>query len=586
MARRNPNIPGRIAFAEPDGALTTATIAELLVARDGGQLRQLLDQIEARTSAGEVFWGYLGYEAAGALDPALVTHPAAGLPLAAFARLEGPPQLASTGPWWLSPLRSELGAQAYRSRVAAVRAAIGRGETYQVNLTMRLAARFGGDPLGLLRALVWCQGVAGLGFELPGATVVCASPELFLLRRGRDLTMRPMKGTCARGRDGAEDQRLAAQLRESAKERAENLMIVDMVRNDLGRIAEPGSVVVPRLFDLERYPTVWQMTSTVTAQSDCGLVALLRATFPCASVTGAPKASTMAHIRDLEIGPRGVYTGAIGRFGPGPDLDLAVAIRTAVVDTRAGRVHYGVGSGITWDSRAGAEHAECLAKARVATAIAAPDLELVETMLADGLGVRRRALHLERLRASAAALGFLVPGNLDEGLDQRLAQEVGKLERPTRVRLALLRRGVVRVTTAAAPRRRRGPVDLVLASLPIPEGHWTLAHKTSNRDVYQHLLDATAADHPGVEEVLLWSERDGVSETNIASVLYQLGGCWYTPVARGQLLPGRLRAQLLARGRVVERPLPLGELAAVERLVLASSLRGLRPARLITTTLA
>lgn len=584
MTVTDPNIPGRVAFAGPDGTLTTAPIAELLVARTLQELRPLLEQIETRTAKGEVFWGMLSYEAAGALDPALVTHPPGNVPIAAFARLAHTPQPTASGPWWFSTLRSELGAKRYRERVAAVRAAIGRGETYQVNLTMRLAATFAGDPLGLLRALVWCQGVAGLAIELPGFTISCASPELFVSRRGRELMMRPMKGTCARGRDGDEDQRLATALRASAKERAENLMVVDMVRNDLGRIAESGSVVVPQLFDLEAYPTVWQMTSTVTAQSDCGLVELLTATFPCASVTGAPKASTMGHIRELEVSPRGVYTGAIGRFGPGPDVELAVAIRTAVVDTRRNVVRYGVGSGITWDSQAGAEHAECRTKARVATAIAAPDLELVETMRATGAlgGICRRSWHLSRLRASAQALGFVVPADLEQQLDEaaRTSSE------PTRLRLTLSRRGVVRTTSAPAPRRPRDPVALVLASVPIPQEHWSLAHKTSNRQIYNHLLEATRQLHPGVEEVLLWSAADGITETNISAVLYRLGGRWYTPVARGQLLPGCLRALLLARGRVVERPLPLGEVAMVERLVLASSLRGLRAAQLVTTALA
>lgn len=555
--------------------------SERLTAGRAQELPRLLAEVERRMAAGQTLWGLITYEAANAFDPALATRrPEIGTaaPLATFL-VEGDqvPRHLRPGPWRAGRPRAELGRDAYRDRIAAIHAAIARGDTYQVNFTMRLRARFAGDPLGLFLTLAEAQNTPGLCLDLGDQVIASASPELFLERRGARIITRPMKGTANRGVDGDQDARLAAALLASPKERAENLMIVDMLRNDLGRIARPGSVSVEALFELERYPTVWQMTSTIAAESEVGLVELLRATFPCASITGAPKVSTMRLISELEGSPRGVYTGAIGRFGPGRDLELAVGIRTAVIDRRRGRLEYGVGSGVTWDSRPGREHAECLAKAAVLSALAAPQLRLLETLRSTPSGgPLRLGRHLARLAESAARLGFALPDDLAPRILSAAATST-----PRRLRVLLGRDQSLELELTAVPERIRRPLRLVLAAHPIPEQDWRLAHKTNDRRLYDHLLATTRERHPDCEDAMLWSREVGITETTIANLLYRLDGRWYTPPADGRLLAGCLRAALLARGRVRERPLQLAELPRVERWVVASSLRGLRAALVV-----
>ncbi len=340
----------------------------------------MLAEVERATDAGRWAFGYVAYEAAAGLDPQLAVHPSTpmGMPLAWFGICDQPipvPPLhagGAAGPglsscdWHPTWTREE-----HAEGVARIRAHIAAGDTFQCNLTVRMAGRATGDPLGLYRDLALGQGGAHNAYlDLGRFVVASASPELFFERRGDHVLLRPMKGTARRGRHRDEDRRLADQLRSSAKERAENVMIVDLMRNDIGRVAEIGSVEVPALFTVERYETVLQLTSDVAARlrPGTGLVELFRALFPCGSVTGAPKASSMEIIRSVEETPRGVYCGAIGLVGP-PDAPVRarfnVAIRTAVVDTTTGEAVYGTGGGITWSSEAAAEHEEVLTKAAV-----------------------------------------------------------------------------------------------------------------------------------------------------------------------------------------------------------------------------
>jgi para-aminobenzoate synthetase component 1 len=254
----------------------------------------------------------------------------------------------------------------YVPRIQAIRAGIERGAYYQVNYTMPLDVRVDGDLRALYAGIAQRNPVAhGAYIEDGGETILSFSPELFVTRRGATLTTRPMKGTAPRDADPERDEALGRELQASAKNRAENLMIVDLLRNDLGRIARTGSVRAQALFTLERYPTVWTLTSTVTAQApDASLEDVLRALFPCGSVTGAPKLAALSHIRRTEIAPRGLYCGSIGWLAPDGDFSLNVAIRTLVVD-EAGQGVYGVGGGIVHDSDPYAEWQECLWKARI-----------------------------------------------------------------------------------------------------------------------------------------------------------------------------------------------------------------------------
>jgi para-aminobenzoate synthetase / 4-amino-4-deoxychorismate lyase len=357
-------------------ALRCPPAQRVLTAERPEDVVDVLAEVDAATRAGRWAFGYMVYEAAAGLDPALVTaepEPDAP-PLVWFGlcdapaevpAVQAPPDAPSLA--WMPDWSDDEHAKA----VAAVRDHIAAGDTYQCNLTDRLRAAGVDAPSALYAHLASSQrGAYSAYLDLGRHVIASASPELFFEWSGDLLRTRPMKGTAARGATPAEDRARAAALRSSAKEQAENLMIVDLLRNDLSRVARTGTVDVPALFSLERYPTVWQLTSEVTARprDDVGLADVFRALFPCGSVTGAPKARTMQLIRDLEPSPRGVYCGAIGLLAPPGQAFRArfsVAIRTAVVAWDSGQAVYGAGGGITWDSDPIAERAELLTKAAV-----------------------------------------------------------------------------------------------------------------------------------------------------------------------------------------------------------------------------
>ena len=376
---------------------------------------------------------------------------------------------------------------------------------------------------------------------------------------------RPIKGTCPRDPDPARDRLRAAELTTSPKNRAENLMIVDMLRNDLGRVAEIGSVEVPSLFEIERYPTLLQMTSTVTARTSRSLGEILAALFPCASVTGAPKKRTMEIIAASEAAPRGVYTGTVGWAAPDGRASFNVSIRTAVADREAGKVTYGVGSGVVADSDAGDEHAECLLKARI---LEERPFALLETLAHHPAeGYRWLEAHLSRLRASARF--FVVP--LDESrVEGALREAAAGLTGPGRVRLLLHEDG--RVTVESRPLVPASPVPLRvgLAGRPVDGSGVWLHHKTTRREAYDDAL----ASRPDCDDVLLWNTRGEVTESSIANVIVERGGDRVTPPVSSGLLAGVERAQLLARGEVREEVVPVGDLKPGQRIWLANSVRG------------
>ncbi|MDX1421050.1 MAG: aminodeoxychorismate synthase component I [Rubricoccaceae bacterium] len=344
----------------------------MLTAATAAEVPALLDALDRVRAAGRWAAGFLAYEAGYALEPALFDAPEAA-PLGWFGVYAAPERigpgaadalLAEAGTFRLGGPHFALERAAYDERIAAVRQLIREGDVYQLNLTAPYRFPFSGDPLGLYRAVRRRQRVPyGAYLDTGERRVLSFSPELFFRLDGRRITARPMKGTAPRGATPAADDRLARALAGDEKNRAENLMIVDLLRNDLARVSDAGSVAVPRLFETERYETLTQMTSTVTAmlRPEATLSGVLRALFPCGSVTGAPKLRAMQRIRALETGPRGVYCGAIGYVGPDTAV-FNVPIRTVELQEGEGRL--GVGSGIVWDSEAGAEYAECLLKAQ------------------------------------------------------------------------------------------------------------------------------------------------------------------------------------------------------------------------------
>lgn len=552
-------------FATPRGGL---------VAERCDQIPALLAELESAAARGLWAVGYLAYEAAPAFDPALEVVPGGG-PLAAFGLFEAPAITgapATGAPARVAGLAATLAEEEYRAAVVAVRRAIARGDTYQVNLTFPLAGRLEGTAEALFARLAAAARAPYAAFlDLGPRAVVSLSPELFFERSGTAVRMRPMKGTRRRGRFAEEDAALAAELAAATKDQAENLMVVDMVRNDLGRLARPGSVAVTRLYDVERYPTVWQMTSTVEARIEAPLAALFAALFPCASVTGAPKAATMRAIARLERRPRGVYCGALGYVAPDERARFSVAIRTVEVERATGALGYGVGSGVVWDSDAGEEWRECLAKG---AALEPPEpYRLFETVLHRPLsGAPRLARHLARLRASAEHLDFRFDA---AALHAAFAAATAALPpRPHRVRLELAADGAA-VATVEAFRREWRPWTVALAAEPVDSADPFLCHKTTRRAVYDAALAAALA--AGADEPLLRNERGELTEGARTNLVIEIDGRRWTPARRCGLLAGVFRGELLERGRIEEAVLRPPDLARAERIWLVNALRGWIP---------
>ncbi len=552
----------------------------------------VLRAVEEAAAAGRWAAGFVAYEAAGGLDPTLVTRalapnePLGELPLAWFCLFDAPRSVESIGSgaetdgsYTVAPWQPDWDRAGYNRKLDGIREHLAAGDTYQCNLTVRLRTRTDGDLLGLYRDLALAQRGAHCAYVDTGRHVIAgASPELFFDWTGDRLTTRPMKGTAPRGRWPAEDTAHAEGLAGSVKERAENLMIVDLLRNDLGKLADVGSVEVPALFEVERYETLWQLTSTVTARARPGtaLADVFGALFPSGSVTGAPKRSTMALITEVEESRRGVYCGAVGIVAP-PGAPFRarfnVAIRTVVVDRATGDAVYGTGGGITWDSTAGSEHAELLTKAAILQG-RREDCSLLETMgYWPGAGLRNLERHLGRLAASAAYFGFA----LDEArVRSALRDALDGVGTPNRVRLLVARTGVPAVELALMPPRRRAPVVLAVDAEPVDSSEVWLFHKTTRRSTYE----ARIARHPEADDVLLVNERGEVTESTIANVAVLIEGRWWTPPIEAGCLPGVERGRLLEKGRLAERTLPLDDLQTAEGIALVSSLRGWRPATL------
>ncbi len=461
-------------------------------------------------------------------------------------------------------LRSGLDEKAYLSAVDRIKALISAGDCYQVNFTFPLEFSCYGSPLALYARLRERQPVRYGGFVGDSQQgIVSLSPELFIERCGDKLSTRPMKGTAPRTQD-------SAVLAASAKDRAENLMIVDLLRNDLGRVAAIGSVQVERLFEIEAYPTVWQMVSEISAQVPGRSFAdLLQALFPCGSITGAPKIRAMQIIAELESQPRGLYTGAFGYLAPNGDLRLNVPIRTLEI-APDGQGRMSIGSGVVADSHGPAEWQECLDKARFLTQ-ADPSIQLIETLRRENGIYPRLAGHLARLRHSANWLGFA----LDETavLAALKAQPAAGL---WRVRLALSHDGsfVVQAFSLlpepALPRRAR------LALARIDACHPLRQHKTTDRAVYDAVLQ-TLSDDPTLFDLVFLNQRGEVAEGARSNVFVESDGILLTPPLSSGALPGVLRGELLASGRAREAILRSTDLN--DGFLLGNALRGLIPVK-------
>ena len=571
MAIKSPVLLSSYARCGPERSFAFVQPVGEIVAAAADEVRPALSAVDRAVAQGLHAVGFVCYEAAAGLDPAFTTHPADALPLVYFGLFAERQPVAAPrdslgsyelGEWWPSVSRAE-----YEAAIARIRAYIAAGDTYQVNYTLRLHSRFRGDPRALYRDLGQVQESALCAyFDLGRHVLISASPELFFRLHNGRCTVRPMKGTRPRGRFAAEDQQRADALQNSAKDRAENLMVADMLRNDLGRVSQVGSVAVPALWSVERYPTVWQLTSTVTSQLKAGvcLPDLLAALFPCGSVTGAPKVRTMEIIAELERAPRGIYTGCMGYVSPGPEACFNVAIRTAHLDREKAQLEFGVGGGIVWASSAAEEYAECLVKAEVLRARPHPSFELLETLLYEEGSYFLLERHLERLSQSAAYWGFRYA---DDRVRARLHTATHAMEGRCRVRLLLARSGAVRLQHGPlAPGR---PLRVGLARAAVNSADPLLYHKTTHRAAYDRQLAA----RPDCDDVVLYNERGELTECCIGNLVLERGGVRSTPPVEAGLLAGTFRAELLAQGQLCERPLPIGELARADAVYIINSVR-------------
>jgi len=565
--------------------LFTGLTGEIVAQTDAG-VRPALAAMDAAQG-----WlaGGIGYEAGHALEPRLagLGHAPGSLWFGQFARmdmLEADAALAmlraaAPGRVAVGAAEPQISRQDFEAMVARVQALIAAGDIYQANVTLPALVAVHGHPAALF-ARLWAAGrppLGGLVHRGGGRWWLCLSPELFFRsaelpfpNNGARVVARPMKGTAPRAADPAADAALAAGLRSDPKNRAENLMIADLIRNDLSRVAVPGSVKVPRPFAVEAYPSLHQLTSEVVAALADGVraVAVLEALFPCGSITGAPKLRAMAVIADVEAHARGIYCGAIGWIAPGGrQAGFAVAIRTlSILPEQPGAARLGLGAGIVADSVAADEWRECLLKGQFLSS--RRPLSLIETMRRDADGrIVRLDRHLARMAGSAGYFGWRFSADAARA---RLAM-LPATPVPQRVRLLLSARGQWSATCGPMP--AVAPMTVALGPQPLDSGDWRLWHKSGDRAFYDDARKAGGADE------LLFITPDGrLTEGSFTSLFVEQGGRLLTPPAHLGLLPGVLRAELLESGMAVEAELRVADLA--DGFLLGNSLRGLIPARL------
>ncbi len=545
---------------------------ELRQTNDLNEVIPILEYLEEKTSEGYFALGFLSYEAALAFDDVLVTHQPGSFPLLYFG-LFGPPSevdrpiVESKGikslNWVASVTKEE-----YSISFKEIKEGIRNGDTYQVNYTYRLNCDFTGEALDLFASLLEDQVAPFAAFMETENWAICSvSPELFFKLDGQYLESKPMKGTARRGLFSKEDLALRATLRSSEKEQAENVMIVDMIRNDMSKIAVNNSVEVESLYDIEQYPTVWQMTSKVACKTEASTVEILKAMFPCASITGAPKRSTMEIIKRVESGPRNIYTGSIGYIGPERQTQFNVAIRTVLVDKQKGRAEYGIGGGIVWDSVVDNEYNESVLKSKVLNR-GLPSFQLLETMLVEKeKGIVLLSYHLSRLASSASFFGF----DFDlEKLKNDLSRFKSIEDDSLKLRLLYNRDGSFEIQEHELVGDLGFASEIGFSAKPIDSTNVFLYHKTTRREVYKEALDSKGKD------VILFNFKGEITESCFANIAVESEGQFWTPPISSGLLGGCLRAKLLDEKVLKERVISIDELTHRGELYLMNAVRGIQ----------
>jgi para-aminobenzoate synthetase / 4-amino-4-deoxychorismate lyase len=569
---KNPTVV--IDFTDPDGNRLAGMFGapcQTIVASRIEEVVDAIRNVECAVRHGMYAVGYIAYEAAPAFDPALRVHvPTHDMPLVWFGLFDEICDLDEPvhGAFHVSDWKPTVHRDTYNAAIQQIRVNIADGVTYQVNYTIRMNASFHGDDLAYFHRIRKVQGGGYNAYLNTGRfRVLSVSPELFFHWGNGVITTKPMKGTVRRGKWVAEDERLRTWLQTSEKNRAENLMIVDLLRNDLGRICETGSVSVPALFDVEKYPTVYQMTSTVTGQTKEGttLVDVLSSLFPCGSVTGAPKVSTMRIISELEGSARNVYCGAVGIMTPAGQAIFNVAIRTVVIDTETGIAECGVGGGITWDSTAEHEYDEVVAKSMFLK-VQRPTFGLLETLRLDNGDYYLLERHLSRLHKSAQYFSMDIDMDEIRASLAKCAQShhVGRYK----VRLVVHGRSNIEVTVNEIQTADDGIPVASLADRPVNSNDIFLFHKTTNRSVYESFRK------PDSYDVLLWNEKGECTEFTSGNVVVELEGALWTPPLSCGLLPGTLREHLMEAGVIQERVIRKEDLQRASRIWFINSVRG------------
>ena len=522
--------------------------------------------------------GFLSYEAASAFDVAIKTKKVTSFPLGWFGIFKDiinfTPAQYSLKLYKSEEWISSVSKRDYIRNIRKIKEYIAGGYTYQVNYTYRLISKFHGDMLSFFLSMIERERNGYFAYiDIEDFVICSASPELFFRLDGSSIISKPMKGTAERGKYIEEDLVNADKLYRSEKDRAENTMIVDMIRNDLGRISEAGSVRVDSLYDIETYQTVLQMTSSVSTKTNAALSDIFRSMFPCASVTGAPKYKTTEIITELESTPRKIYTGTIGFVLPQRKAQFNVAIRTALIDRKLSLAEYGVGGGIIWDSDEKKEFEESRSKMKILTQTA-PQFDIVETILwqpADGYFLFD--YHLRRMTKSAEYFNFSFDSHQ---IEQSLADiSLNFFDKPCRVRLSLSRDGSHKCTAEILEDDTQiNPLKLTFSKLRIDSNDPFLYHKTTYRTLYERAIER----HKGFDDLIFVNEHEEITETSIYNIVVKLEGQLVTPPVRCGLLPGTLRAWLLDNKKIQERIIYRKEFKNCKEIFLINSVRGWKKA--------
>jgi para-aminobenzoate synthetase/4-amino-4-deoxychorismate lyase len=555
---------------------------EVLYSKNLHEVKTILDKLESKINENnDIAVGFLSYESAPAFDPAYRVNKESKLPLICFGLFEGfkETQILDNSEIITNKIynwKIETSPSEYKKNFDYIKNQIELGYTYQINYTLRSHSESIQNPYEFFLEKAKNSPFAAY-IETDENIIISASPELFFSLENKRLFCKPMKGTSRRGKTFEEDLILMDALRASKKNKAENIMITDMLRNDMGRISEPGSVKVSSKYDIEKYSTVWQMTSSVESETTASITEIFQALYPCASVTGAPKIASMDIISRIEELPRGIYTGAIGYIAPNREAEFSVPIRTVMSDKNKNCAVYGTGGGIVWDSVWESEWDECLTKSKVLSVKDSSDFELFETMKWDtDSGVFLEEYHFNRLKDSASYFDFKfceVRGK--EIIDETIRNISNNL---CVIRLFVNAKGGIRIETSEVPvfiKNQKYTVSL--AKNPVQSENIFLYHKTTQREVYEN----AEGENLHSDDVILWNEEGNLTESTIANIILNIKGNWVTPSINCGLLRGVYRESMLENGLIEERKIHKSEIADLSEITLINSVRGEFKAKLI-----